>query len=512
MIKYCLNDINVLPASKLIGEVFRGKTSLLLDVRYNCRSGPLHLKLRLATVLILSAASIGKATAAPDVNQCAIVLQPALKTLINSGKIQSNSDAYTTFQCSEEFNTHDDAIKSGISVGFPVYGIPVKVGGTFDRTETENWKKNNCSSSSRQTSADAATSFFLSQLAPEVVPAWSKCIHDLGGREALDCEMQSSTPPIFKARWLRTSGASATEAPKVTRFSVVNGTCSSAFMSGQVISDGGEGVSCTPDKRQGLAVLLNTNRGFCSASTTPTETVFRVSAIMALDADKTIQSDIVEFEPGSMLITNGHYLGIKAEEIRLTGDAQIVSFRGARPNRSLGDAGQSGGSVILQADRVTGSRLVIDLRGEDGMKGMMGSPGEAGSKGSPSAHAVNGGTRGCINGVNAGRGGTGGTGGTGGQGGAGGSGGSVIVRIASGVTDGALSRISVSATNGRTNPGSSGSGGDPGPGGPAGLGGDPSGGGPTCGSKPTGPAGTVGQPGQAGKAGASGAAGTISAE
>lgn len=463
---------------------------------------------------IVALTALHQGAAAADVTQCSAVLQPALKTLITSGKLQSSTDTYTAWQCSQEFKTHNDAIKAGFSVGFPVYGVPVQVGGNFDKTQVDTWKNENCSSSARATSADAATSYFLSELAPGVVPGWNKCIHDLGGSQAVECDFEAASPYVFTARWHRTAGELPSATPKVTRFTVVNGSCAPVLEAGKTtIGEGGEGTSCTPTQRQAISVLLNTDRGFCSASTQSSETITKLSGVMTLDADKSIQADIVEVEPNSKIITNGHYLGIEANELRLTGDSQIISFVRNRPNRPGGDPGRSGGSIIVQSRLVTGNRLAIDVHGEDGAVGATGEPGAIGSPGTPGARGAQGGTRGCVGRVSAGKGGTGGTGGTGGQGGAAGNGGDVVIRVGSGLTDGALTRIAViTSPDGKTKPGAPGGPGAPGAKGPGGPGGAPSGGGHWCGGVPTGPAGEEGKLGKPGKPGTGGIGGSVHIE
>jgi hypothetical protein len=51
----------------------------------------------------------------------------------------TSSSSFHRFECSSEFKTHDEAIKSGLSV---IYGVRLKVGGTFDKAQVDNWKKN----------------------------------------------------------------------------------------------------------------------------------------------------------------------------------------------------------------------------------------------------------------------------------------------------------------------------------------------------------------------------------
>jgi hypothetical protein len=54
----------------------------------------------------------------------------------------ASSASFHRFECSSDFQTHDEAINSGLNVGTVIYGVPLKVGGTFDTTNVDNWKKN----------------------------------------------------------------------------------------------------------------------------------------------------------------------------------------------------------------------------------------------------------------------------------------------------------------------------------------------------------------------------------
>jgi hypothetical protein len=259
-----------------------------------------------------------------------------------------------------------------------------------------------------------------------------------------------------------------------------------------------------------MVVLLNTTRGMClPATTTYAQRVESVDGVKRLDHDTTIDADIVEFKPGASIITNGYYLAITANELRLSGDADIVSFEPRSP-RPAGDDGRSGGSIIIQADEITGKRLKIDDHGEDGAKGSKGTQGSSGGKGTHGVGRHLDAFRGCIGSRLAGRGGVGGNGGPGGPGGNGGNGGTVTIRVGTGLTNGAVTRIAVvMQADDRTLAGHGGQRGDGGDAGPGGPGGDGAEGKHPCGGVPGGPSGPSGNRGPDGVDGRDGQGGAV---
>jgi hypothetical protein len=41
----------------------------------------------------------------------------------------------------KDFGSHDDALKFGVSLGVPIYNVPLQIGGTFDSANKDEWRK-----------------------------------------------------------------------------------------------------------------------------------------------------------------------------------------------------------------------------------------------------------------------------------------------------------------------------------------------------------------------------------
>lgn len=458
---------------------------------------------------ILAAAGIlySVGAVAQDYAICSAPLQAALMTVRSTTTAEERADAEARWQCSFRFSTHNDAISAGLQIGAVVFGSPLQIGGTFNRGQVDTWKEENCSSASRSSSFESASFNYLREVAPGAMTAFSSCVASLSGRSALSCTLNRSSG--FRVSWRRMDGEVPTAAPQVSRFMVSGGSCSPGIDRNTTINEGGNGTPCIALPRSDLSVMIETNRGLCVATSEYPVRVEQLSGLIELTSDRTIEADTVELSDGARIITNGHYLSITAVELRLTGNARVESFSTSpRPNRPPGNDGRGGGTIIIQTERLTGARLVIDGRGENGTAGASGAKGGTGGPGRTGRGNAWYGIEGCRGAVNGTAGEQGRPGGNGGNGGRGGDGASVTIRVGTGLLNGAVRRIDVVNLQGRTIPGEGGEAGPAGLGGDGGQGGAGGTGSGPCGGSdagPTGPVGIGGGPGQSGGQGTPGA-------
>lgn len=437
---------------------------------------------------------------------CAVPLREALMTVRQSSNTAQSSQASSAWQCSFKFSSHDEAIKAGLKVDTIVYGAPLKVGGTFDKTVVDRWKDENCSRNSQNASFEGATYSYLREVAPGALGTFASCIESLGGSKALSCTL-SRDPGSLTVKWRRTDGEQAAAAPVLKRLMVVNGACSPGIPLDSTIDDGGKGTPCTPEPSKDLLVMVETTRGICSPVALYPKKIYTISGLVQLDGDRTINSDVVEFTGGSRIVTNGNALNITASEIKINSQAAISSFTSRTPDGVPGTPGDDGGTLVVRAQQITGGDLRIDLSGQDGLPGTNGAQGASGAAGGNARGRGLQGFRGCGGGHDATHGGPGGTGGDGSAGGAGGNGGTIVVQVSGEGPEASLSHLLIVSKDSRTIPGTPGTGGAAGPGGPGGPGGAGDGGHDGCGGrggKPNGPpgaAGRAGDPGLPGKAG-----------
>lgn len=464
------------------------------------------LRFTLNTTMIL--VSLTTVTYAADENICAAPLRAALMTVTQSGSASGSSEASTAWQCSFKFSNHDEAIAAGLNVGAVVYGVPLQIGGTFNKQNTDQWKEENCSNNTKNAAFEAASYSYLRQVAPGAMNAYVACIQATANKGALECTL-TREPSALTIKWRRTDGELENAAPEVRRLMVTNGSCEPGIPKGAKVLEGGIGSPCKPEPKLDLMVMIETSRGICTGVAVYPKKVFSVVGTVSLEGDRTMTGDVVRFDPGSRILTNGRSLTIDAGEIDIgAGGGEIISFDGSGPPRAPGANGDSGGAVLVKTDRLTGEGdLRIDLKGQDGVPGIDGTAGATGPGGENARGRGLQGIRGCGGGNDASPGGKGGRGADGTPGGSGGNGGVIVVQVADGGVS--LSRLVVVSKDGKTLPGKGAPGGAFGPGGPGGPGGSGDGGHQGCGGRPGADPGPKGDDGIKGADGADGKPGPI---
>lgn len=470
----------------------------------NHSKGVMSLLLAGASLFLSSARAQG-----PDYSICATPLNSALKTIQTSNTGNSQSSASTAWQCSFKFSNHDQALAAGLNVGAVVYGVPLKVGGTWNQTDVNTWKDENCSKSTQAASFESATMTYLEQVAPGAFDAFSSCVANLHNTSALVCSIDSNN--ALTVKWRRNDGQPAADAPIVSSFTVANGSCTPALTAGTAIKEGGNGSICTPIAKKTLIAMTETNVGVCKAVIAYKKTVYPIPASLYLTADKTLTSDVVQFSNNAKIVTNGYALKIQAGELAISGDSKIMAFDTSGPVlKTPGEDGRSAGTVIIQAGNITGSTLTIDLTGEDGANGVKGPDGTQGPKGGDAAPRGLQGIHGCGGGHEASPGGVGYPGGAGQNGGNGGAGGVVLLTLSPDADQNSLSLVNVIGRLGKTAGGKGGKGGAGGIGGPGGPGGNGAAGHDGCGNRGGAGPGPQGPNGAQGTAGKDGVAGSYS--
>jgi hypothetical protein len=427
---------------------------------------------------------------------CAAPLSQALMTVRTSTSSVDSSSAATAWQCSFKFSSHDDAISAGLSVGTVVYGVPLKVGGSFDQSKTSQWKEENCSKSSQNESFEGATFKYLREVAPGAMNAFASCIKEHKNVDAVMCSLEGN-PLAFTAKWRRTAGEENAAAPKVRRLMPVNGTCDPGLTPDTLIGDGGVGTPCVAEQGKDFMVMIETTRGVCTDNVAYEKKVVTLTS-MVLESDRQITADVVQIVDGARIYTHGQTLNITADELRVGMDAQINGYEEAVDNRPPGTPGGAGGNVIMKVRAITGDELRIDLSGQNGAPGLPGVDGIRGKRGGDAKGRGLQGFKGCGGGHPSTPGGRGGAGTDGGPGGAGGNGGNILIQMTEGSDETSVSRLILVGMEGRTRAGIGGQGGKRGEGGPGGPGGAGGRGHDGCGGRPgsgPGPKGADGNPG-----------------
>jgi len=435
--------------------------------------------------------------------QCRTVLQDGVFNTRTLARTNSSADAFRSWQCTTDFHTHADAHAFGVDFGVEVYGVPLKVGGTYTDSERDTWKQSHCSDTERHSSSFSSLTTAVKEASPEILAAWSHCIDTTCGsmRESIECRTETTDRGIlFKARWLRSTGDD--RAPRILSFRALDARCDKPPAKNTRLREDYTSTVCKPSAPEDVVFIFETTRGSC----TPVQSGFRQSTEIegkrVLNRDTYIKADRITLKD-AVVVTNGNELTLEAKVLRLEGLPTITAFE-AQGERKLGQDGRNAGKVQLLVDRIEGTSLKIVNDGEPGAKGETGAAGQNGQDGQQGQQRSWDPLHGCGPGSNGTPGGNGGRGQDGFRGGRGGKGGDVVVRTSSPLTAGGVCRIQAHAN-----------GGEPGPGGEAGHGGGPGAGGQgapgtsLCGGTGPGPGGAPGANGNPGPAGTRGDCGAI---
>jgi hypothetical protein len=444
-----------------------------------------------------------------DESICAVPLNAALQTIRTTSQASDQNAATTAWQCSFQFSSHDEAINSGLQVGAIVYGVPLQVGGKFDKKTVDQWKSSNCSRSASSSSFQQATVQYLREVAPGAMGAFATCISDHQDRSALTCTIARDTGQ-FQISWRKLNDEKPAAAPIVQNVLVANGTCQPGIA--HSVPEGGTGTLCAATPGKDLVVMVRTSRGVCTATGIYNKSQYPIVGTLILNSDKQINADVVEFKSAGRIVTNGHSITIQTGELHMDGNGEIIAFDAPTAQRPPGTAGRSGGSLLIKAGNITGSDLRIDLTGEDGAPGKNGENGKKGARGGNAQGRGLIGLSGCGGGHAATPGGSGTPGEDGTSGGNGGNGGVIVVQLVGALNQTALSRLDIAGKDNKTIGGVGGAGGKPGLGGPGGDGGSGDSGSDGCGGRGGAGAGPKGADGKPGGPGSLGSPGSITTD
>lgn len=295
-------------------------------------------------VLCLSLSSLG--VSAQDCNR---VLEQGIfnQTFIQAS--ESNRVSFQEWQCTTEFRTHDEAINAGVSVGVPIYDIPVQFGGTFSRAEREAWKSNNCNASF--STSDYARKYLEIKrlISGDLLAAWNRCIESTTPRVGLKCSVSSPDNDnlSFSMRYVPVDDEDARR-PSVTSSIVTGADVVGAAppARSQLVPVGTQIVNSAttvPLRRAGTSpvmVVVNTTRGSCEIYLPPPQLSFTVGAMIQPSGEKpAIVSKSFHFDNGTGDDCNRDFSGTEtycvdeAESIRDWTNPGVTSANG--PNTGV---------------------------------------------------------------------------------------------------------------------------------------------------------------------------------
>ena len=438
--------------------------------------------------------------------------------------VYSGNQLKTSFKqmlCSAEWKTYSDVVNAGVDVTIPIFDIPIPISANYSSDKREAWQKKFCTASERKLDYQSQAYRAAYEVSAATADAWVKCLElQAPSTRAISCKVtETESSAIFEARWLRVDDELDSAAPKVVSLAVKNTTCPSPTLKpGVVLQAGGTGVLCGGNVEKAPTFLLQTTRGSCVAAGQLAETASELAGQIVLSSSTTFRGNRLLLKGGTRIVTDGYNLTFNVKRLDVEGGVEVISF--LPRDIPVNAVGRTAGEVRLQADKITGSTLMVKNFGEDGGAGSKGRTGDQG----PTGRAGDGRSLnfpgGCSSGDDGRPGGQGQQGGQGQTGANGGNGGDVILSIKSGLKDGIITRVAVIdkrldragseyACNGVCG-GLGGIGGGGGDGGSGGKGGEGAPGTPVCGGTNAGPPGPAGAAGLGGGEGARGGSGLIS--
>ena len=124
-----------------------------------------------------------------------------------------------------EFSTHEQAMNAGFSLGAIVFGVPLKLGGTFSKEQRDTWRREHTQYKNSRTTSSSKYSMLMSNISTGVLDAWLAC-HNSVPRVGLVGRLESAgggSSAILSISWMRMAGDTGTD-PIVTASSITGGS------------------------------------------------------------------------------------------------------------------------------------------------------------------------------------------------------------------------------------------------------------------------------------------------
>lgn len=227
-----------------------------------------NLKLSLLTLIVIC--SFNNITMAQDCDQ---VLKDGV---FNSTAISTRSDLAKSFYqyiYNTDFTTHQQAIDAGISIGVPVYGIPVQFGGTFSKQQKDEWKRTHQEYKNETMTLSQKYNAILKFASPDILESWNKCIYYTRTKVGLYgwIESISSKSAVLHVSWNPIAGDRGV-APIVQTSNIVGGLRSDnsqtiAFPKNYKLLQGDANIiPLTRKVDETLVIVVHTTRGDVSCN------------------------------------------------------------------------------------------------------------------------------------------------------------------------------------------------------------------------------------------------------
>jgi|GEM_PF-5455950 len=181
------------------------------------------------------------------------------------------------FVYKSEFRTHSEANDAGFSVGFPIYDVPIKIGGDFSSSQRETWRSEHKELESDHRSYHEVRAAALSHADTGIVEAWRACMTERIKANAQG--LSAGVEPVgerYVYFWTRYRPAGEGDQAKIATLQMTGvkeiNTKAPALRKGQVISQAVNGIGGTyeiSDSKNVSFTLTTDKRGTVNVAFSP---------------------------------------------------------------------------------------------------------------------------------------------------------------------------------------------------------------------------------------------------
>jgi hypothetical protein len=123
------------------------------------------------------------------------------------------------------FASHQQANDNGFSIGTLIYGIPLKLGGTFSSKEKEEWRSKHQEFRNERTTLADKYATLIRAANPDVIEAWTQCVQIRAASKvglSAWCQYVNATSAVLHVFWIPMAGDKG-EDPIVATSSILGG-------------------------------------------------------------------------------------------------------------------------------------------------------------------------------------------------------------------------------------------------------------------------------------------------
>jgi hypothetical protein len=196
-------------------------------------------------------------------NPCDSVLKDGVFDTILLSQSKSLSENLTEWLESVDYGEFQKAQSSGLNIGLPIKGVPVKLEASFTQDKFNEWKKEVSTGSSRQFTEEETMQILSKSASQAVLDAWSHCMGiGAGMSPGLHYNLTpSGSDFILEVRWIPNSMTDFPPTVVPPGLQVTGATPSSTFPIGMEIPLAGFSIILTRTGTGSGTIILNTTKG-----------------------------------------------------------------------------------------------------------------------------------------------------------------------------------------------------------------------------------------------------------